>query len=237
MNNTKTNNLRKMGGVTALLASTLAFANSVEAINLIGNYTPPPNDQAGSGIDSIFSQRAVGFTLPALPAGTTGYRLDSIVLRLQNYITPTDTALLQIYADPTGTSTSNRPLVQNLQSVLFAANTPSGSNTAGNFSFTPNSPFTFAANTRYWLLVDATAGNYTWRSNNTGITPAGVATFISPAGYQISNDNGVNYASSTVFNSFNINATAVPFEFEATGGLVMLGGAWLLHKHLQKKKT
>ena len=187
-------------------------------------------------IRSGIAQKAVGFTLPT----GTSYQLDNIVLRLFNYNTVTDgtVALLQIYADPNRGSTSPKGPGTILQSVLFT-NPSSRSNVANNFTFAPDptTPFTFAANTRYWLLVDATAGNYTWRSNNTGITPAGVATFISPAGYQISNDNGVNYASSTVFNSFNINATAVPFEFEATGGLVMLGGAWLLHKHLQKKKT
>ena len=159
-------------------------------------------------------------------------------MRLAGYNTTTDTALLQIYADPTGTSTSASPLVLNLQSVLFA-NPPSSNDLVNNFTFRPATPFTFAADTRYWLLVDATAGDYVWTGDSGNITPAGVATFISPNGYQSSTDNGVTYTADTIFNSFQINATAVPvpFEFEATGGLVMLGGAWLLHKHLQKKKT
>ncbi len=34
----------------------------------------------------------------------------------------------------------------------------------------------------------------------------------------------------------NFSATTpVPFEFEASGGLAMLGGAWLLRRHFQKK--
>jgi hypothetical protein len=33
------------------------------------------------------------------------------------------------------------------------------------------------------------------------------------------------------------NATPVPFEFEPTGGLMVLSGAWLLSRHLKKKKS
>ena len=156
-------------------------------------------------------------------------------MRLLNYnTTGGDVALLQIYAD--GAKTSTSPLGATLQSVLF--NNPiSNSNVVTNFTFAPTSTFTFAADTRYWLLVDTTAGSYTWRSNGTPITPTGSATFVTPNGYQSSNTSGTSYAGDGIFNSFQINATAVPFEFEATGGLVMLGGAWLLHKHLQKKKT
>ena len=231
MNNTKTNNLRKMGGVTALLASTLAFANSVEAISLIGNYSST-NDGLSNAITSNARQKAVGFTLPT----GTSYQLDNIVLRLQNYNTGAgDDALLQIYADTTKASID--PSGTTLQPVLFT-NPPSGSDATGNFTFTPTSTFTFAADTRYWLLVDVTTGDYTWTANSPAITPTGISG-ITSISYQSSFDDGGAYSANTVFNSFQINATAVPvpFEFEATGGLVMLGGAWLLHKHLQKKKT
>ena len=232
MNNTKTNNLRKMGGVTALLASTLAFANSVEAISLIGNYTPA-NDDAGNSISSISpSQKAVGF---ALPTGTS-YELNNIILRLSNYNTDTvalggsdDVAVLEIYA---GGTTS--PSGATLQSVTF--NKPiSSSDIPSNVSFTPTSPFTFDASTRYWLVVRAIDGDdYNWTADSSNIEPTGISSFEH---YALSNNNGGSYTANETFSSFTINATAVPFEFEATGGLVMLGGAWLLHKHLQKKKT
>ena len=154
-------------------------------------------------------------------------------LELYDTVNGGDVARLQIYADAARTSTS--PLGATFQSVVFS-NPTSNSNTVNNFSFAPTSTFTFAADTRYWLLVDTTAGFYFWRANNPSITPTGISgiTFNS---YQRSTNNGASYDDDTTFNSFEINATAVPFEFEATGGLVMLGGAWLLHKHLQKKKT
>jgi len=134
--------------VTALLATTLAFSSSAEAINLIGNL--PANDFDGSLIGDMPPDQlgAVGFTLPV----GVGYQLDNIVLRLSEYNTSTDVALLQIYADPAKTSTS--PLGTTLQSVFFA-NPTSASDGASNFTFTPTSNFTFAADTKYWLLVDA----------------------------------------------------------------------------------
>jgi hypothetical protein len=41
----------------------------------------------------------------------------------------------------------------------------------------------------------------------------------------------------TVFQGNFTAATPVPFEFEPTGGLLVLGGGWLLRRHLKKKST
>lgn len=38
------------------------------------------------------------------------------------------------------------------------------------------------------------------------------------------------------FTGFNIDVTLVPFEFEASAGVAILGGAWLLRKKLLNKK-
>jgi hypothetical protein len=86
-------------------------------------------------------------------------------------------------------------------------------------------------------LVDATAGDdYNWSGNNSAITPTGISG-ITHNGYQFSDNNGSSYSSSTIFNSFEIQATEVPFEFEASGGVAILGGAWLWRKQLQKRKV
>lgn len=212
--------------MTALLATTLAFSSSAEAINLIGNL--PANDFAGGsigddGFDNI--QTAVGFTLPV----GVGYQLDNIVLRLASYDTSTDVALLQIYADATKTSTS--PLGATLQSVFFN-NPTSNSDAASDFTFTPTANFTFAADTRYWLLVDATSGIYNWNGSFPAVTPTGVATFNSN---QNSYDNGASYFNETTGYSFQVNATAVPFDFSPQFGIAVLGGGWLLRKRFFKK--
>jgi hypothetical protein len=71
-------------------------------------------------------------------------------------------------------------------------------------------------------------------------------------GITFSDQNGNLYASGTevsvtvpqtaydlVFqgNFSATSATAVPFEFETTSGLAILGGAWLVRKRLQQKKS
>jgi hypothetical protein len=41
----------------------------------------------------------------------------------------------------------------------------------------------------------------------------------------------------TVFQANFSPPTPVPFEFDPTGGLMVLGGGWLLRRHLKKKKS
>jgi len=211
--------------VTALLATTLAFSSSAEAINLIGNL--PSNDLEGFPIDDGGTQVAVGFTLPV----GVGYQLDNIVLRLGNYsATEGDVALLQIYADAAKNSSS--PLEATLQSVFFT-NPISNSAAINDFTFIPTANFTFAADTRYWLLVDATSDFYVWNGSSPAVTPTGVAAFNS---YQVSFDDGGSYFNDTNRYSFQVNATPVPFDFSPQFGIAVLGGGWLLRKKFKKSK-
>jgi hypothetical protein len=156
-------------------------------------------------------------------------------LRLQNYNTNAgDVALLQIYQDLNKTSTNPNGAV--LQSGLLFTNPSSSSDTVNNFNFTPTSTFTFLADTRYWLLADATAGSYDWKANTPAITPTGISG-ITLSGNQFSTNNGTSYSTSGVLNSFDIQATPVPFDFDPSFGVAVLGGGWLLRKHLKKKKS
>jgi hypothetical protein len=200
---------------------------------LIGNYSST-NDSNGTSIGSS-AQKAVGFTLPT----GSDYTLENITLRLNNYNTDGgDVALLQIYQDINKTSTNPNSAV--LQSSLEFLNPISSSDTVNNFTFTPTSTFTFLADTRYWLLVDATAGGYNWRRNNPSITPTGISG-ITSNGYQRSTNNGGSYSNFPFSYSFDIQATQVatpvPFDFDPSFGVAVLGGGWLLRKHLKKKKS
>ena len=71
------------------------------------------------------------------------------------------------------------------------------------------------------------SGFITYRENSTNPYPNG-AEFIGT-----SNETGFD----TVFQGNFSSATPVPFEFEPTGGLMVLGGGWLLRRHLKKKKS
>jgi hypothetical protein len=230
-------NLPKWGGVVATLASLLAISQPAQALTLFGNYSST-NDAGFTLLTSTNSAvKAVGFDLPV----GTAYTFDSVRLRLRNYNTTTgDVARVRIFADPAGTTTSTAPNFATPQALLFST-LPSSSDLAGNFDFTPTTTFTFLANTRYWLVVDATAGSFDWTSDifNSGITPSGIAGFTGNS-YRTSSNGGSSYSTSTLFNSFQINATqvaAVPFEFNPALGLVAVGGFWLVQKRLKNKSN
>ncbi|MEI6429642.1 MAG: hypothetical protein WCO45_14850 [Pseudanabaena sp. ELA607] len=55
-------------------------------------------------------------------------------------------------------------------------------------------------------------------------------------GYVTQSVSGNLTGSDTVFSAnFSAGATAVPFEFETSSGLAILGGAWLLRRHLKNR--
>jgi hypothetical protein len=202
---------------------------------LVGN-----NTTTGTGGQTIntSAQKAVGFTLPT----GSDYTLDNIVLRLFSYRTngtgnDNDFPLLQIYADSAKTSTN--PIGLTPQSVSFVR-PASASNSGAAFTFTPTtSTFTFLADTRYWLLVDVTSGNFVWADTFPSAAPTSDIGVTNIA-YRISFDNGVTYTTDGFNSGFVINATAatpVPFDFDPSLGVAVLGGGWLLRKHLKKKKS
>jgi hypothetical protein len=221
--------LLQIFGMTGILLSSPFAANQAGAVGLLGNY-PPANDLGLPPSINGTRQKAIGFTLPS----GTSYQLDNVVLRLGNYDTSIDTALLQVFSDSNLTSTN--PNSASLQALIF--NNPSSStNAVGDFTFSPNGSFTFLANTRYWLLVDATLGEFDWRVDTTitpfGTSPTGIVTFN---GYQGSLDNGANYGLSGTFNSFQINATPIPFEFSPFASRTLIGGLYFGKRFLKSQR-
>ena len=198
-------NFQKMGGVVASLVSILALSHPAKAVTLFGNYSST-NDGSGTAISATISTtgKAIGFTLPV----STDYTLDSVSLRLSNYNTTAgDVVRLQIYRDSAKTSTS--PLGTTPESLTF--NNPSSANNAvGDFSFTPTTNFTFLADTRYWLLMTFSSGSAVWTANNPSVAPTGISGMVNN-GYKFTN-GGVTYNTSDRFNSFQIDATPVPFS-------------------------
>jgi hypothetical protein len=218
--------LFKLFATTGILISSFLAVSEVGAAVLLGNYPPANNLGLPPSINGN-RQKAIGFTLPS----GTDYQLDNLVLRLGNYDTFVDTAFLQVFADSGLTSTN--PNNASLQAISFN-NPTSSNNAAADFTFSPNGSFTLLANTRYWLLIDSTLGEFDWLADTSispfGTSPSGLATFN---GYQGSGDNGLNYGSSGTFNSFQINATPVPFEFSPLAGLTLIGGVYFGRKFLK----
>ncbi|NCR72513.1 MAG: hypothetical protein GPI93_15605 [Microcystis aeruginosa LG13-12] len=138
--------------------------------------------------------KAFAFTLPA----GNNYSLDNVILRLRDYETG-DAPLVQIRNDVGGSNPGSTVLAN------FTNPTPQGVGVF-NYTFTPTSPFTFAAVTKYWLYVTSAIGNFFWNASSPNKTPTGIAT---SSGVRASGDGGATFGNSSVLNSFQINATEI----------------------------
>jgi hypothetical protein len=219
-----------LGATTAIAWGWISVAPG-HAINLIGNL--PSNDggvtilSSGSGTNV----KAVSFTLPT----GTDYILENAVLRLGNYDS-TDVFQVQIRNDTGGL---------NPGSTVLANFTLPGFQGSGNFNyaFTPATAFTFQQNTKYWLYVDISPGSggsgaINWLRSDPSVTPTGEASF---GAYRVGRQIGgqTTFGGSTALNSFQVNATAVPWETDALpviGSTVLFGlGLWGKNKFAQRK--
>lgn len=212
-----------------LAAVALLTASPARALDLLTNQ-PPSTGNSGFSINNTNRQAAVGFDLPT----GSNYDLKTIDLRLSGYVTTGgDDAQLQIYKDTARTSINPNGAV--LQSLLTFTNSGSTSPALTIFTFTldPTTPFTFEANTRYWLLLEANTGNFFWQLDANAFTSDVGVTSI---GAVSSTDDGATYSILTPSPSFKITVapgavpapTPVPFAFDGGLGLVALGGlGWL----------
>jgi hypothetical protein len=187
-----------LGAVTTLTLGSIAAPSY--AISIIDNL-PATNDNLSSTI-SASANTAVSFTIPA---GNTDYILNTVILRLGGYAAAGDTPVLTIRQGGALNPSSN---------VVANFTNPAGQGAANRaYTFTPTTSFTFLANTRYWLYLSASAGsgNFTWRGSDDGATntPSGIATF---GAYRQTINGGTSFSAGTNFNTFAVDATAVPWE-------------------------
>jgi hypothetical protein len=202
-------NLQKIG-VIAALATTLAISDSAFALNLIQNTVS--NNAAGG---SRFGQ---SFVIDPLGTGSL-LSLDSWTFAFNGLgnATTAQTFTLSIYngvgnggikvGDSTGTATI--ATFAGFDSVVWS------------FSGLPQ----LIDKSTYTTVLN---GNAQLRYSEFDPYPNGFLT------------SGTGIPSTNFDTAFRANfsaATAVPFEFEPTGGLAILGGGWLLRRHLKKKKA
>lgn len=199
---------------SALIAGSLALAvagTSASAAVVIGNY-PFANDGTQSAGLNLTRRKALSFTMPA----GTGYNITSVTLRLGNYITPTDTVVLEI-RDHTGATTAPG------LSILGTFTAPaSGAAANADFVFTPNGTVTLQPATSYWIYAYGTVGAFDWKASNPGITPTGIATYA--GGSLFSTTSGSTWTVSASLNTFQIDGELVPAPAAlAALGLGLLG--------------
>ena len=157
----------------------------------------PPLDDDAQGIVSSGTLRAVSFTTASTP-----FYVTTATLRLVNYISTTDTALLSLRLDDGGAPSDS------IYALLIAP--VSASNTVNNFVFTTTSAVTLAGNTTYWLVIAATSNTetFSWTRPEDPVTPTGIATFGVQA---ISEDSGAEWSDGgSGPHSFAINGVPEP---------------------------
>jgi hypothetical protein len=168
--------------------------NPVRAAVLIGNL--PQTNDIFFGTTAINIVRAFSFTLPA----GNNYSLDNAILRLGGY-DATESLGIQIRDDNGGSNPGS--------TVLASFTSPVGQGAANfSYTFTPTSPFTFNAGTKYWLYFQPISGTVTWRGSNPPEALTGIATFTNNL---VSTNSGATFANvpNNFVGSFQINATEI----------------------------
>ena len=194
------------GGVTAIFAVSLSLAESALAINLTVSNPTAAN---------FTNQTNVGQSFINDPTTGTG-----ATIFLNDWTFTFDTS---INADAARTKTLSIYSGGGNGGTLLASSTTT---TPVTFATLPSVRWTFASGVS---LVDTQPYTAVIQGTTSGIS-------ISGSTYP----NGALYlGASTIANDLtfegNFSATPVPFEFEASGGLAMLGAGWLLRKRFQKK--
>ncbi|MBD2149749.1 hypothetical protein H6F44_06360 [Pseudanabaena sp. FACHB-1277] len=225
--------------IAALCTSAVSISvltDSANAISLIGNL-----DGTNGTASLIDTDRTltVQFTTPNLPTANDKFQLNNIRLRVSNFRTNStapsaDKVLLSITDNANGNSFFGDDLFTTFSSPTSTVNTPR------TITFTPSSTFFFERNTTYWLSVAAfdSGTTFNWISNAANTAPTGGLASLGAGGYKYTVDAGGDGFTAAVpsFGSFDVDVTQVPFEFEASGGLVILGGLFLARRLKARKK-
>ncbi len=164
---------------------------------IISNLDTSNGNSSTNNLSSIRS-KGMGF---AMPAGVD-YSLDDVTLRLR-FVTSTSNPVVQLWSN----SATNQPL-----SPMITLNNPAFVSTAGlpaNYDFTPPTPFTLHASTKYWLVVyrGETGFTFNWDANDPPIVPSGIATHF---GARFDGNGPPPTVNSTILNSYAIDATPIP---------------------------
>ena len=214
----KTESLMKMGGVIALLATTLAVSDSATALNLtIGNTSNSTAVDNGGG-------NTIGQSFINDPSGIgTSILLNDWTFAVSDLFGDplSSAATLKIYAGTGIGGTEIGSVTTYDSSVTLAGFTAAKWTFVGGLSLIDNQTYTAAVTSSDNLsFVASDANPY-------------------PNGYLTTTDSGlagiIGQSYDTMFSANFSESTPIPFEFEGTGGLLVLGGGWLLRRHLKKR--
>ncbi len=207
----------------ALLATTLAISDSAMAINLtIGNASSNTNVQNGDGstIGQSFINDPTSITGASILLNNWTFNVSEFDFDTSNFnpLLP-NTATLNIYAG-TGIGGELKGWATTYTTAGSGFDSTATWTFAGGLSLIDNQTYTAAVISSAFLSFAASDANLYLDGILTRSVSGNLTSF------------------DTVFSAnFSEAPTAVPFEFEPTGGLLVLGGGWLLRRHLKKRAS
>jgi hypothetical protein len=148
----------------------------------------------GDGSTSL-TLNSTTFTGASFTMGSQAYSLSDVQITLEN--NPSSGTIFQLESDASGKPSS---------AVLFTFTTPTFGSGLATYTFPVSSPFTLAANSKYWLVGLTNSGSTSWVASNTSTNPAGGgATFGS---YSFSASSGASWSNLSGFTpEFQVNGT------------------------------
>ena len=200
------------------------FAPVGQAGIILGNL-PASNDNAGTDFLTI-QYKAMGFQMGAAAANleSVTFRYEMLEINRANFIGGS----MYIYSDLAGLPGSSLAFIPT--AFILADGT-------FEVTFSPILPFTLAANTAYWLVLNgqpvSTQGPlpFRWLASSPGITPAGpLATHT--GGY--TSTDGINWNNSTILNSYQLNGTVPEPGTVWLGGLALASLAGRFRRRAQR---
>jgi hypothetical protein len=195
-----------------LFSVALASSQAHSEVVIFGNM--PGNDATQTAL-AAGRVKALSFTI-----GSQDTNLGSLVLRLENYDDALDTMEVELLNDIGGVNPGS--------TVLATFTAPAGQG-AGitDYYYTPSSPFTLQASTKYWLSIEYISGDgVNWKASSPSAAPTGIATFD---GQRYSTNSGATWGNSSIINSFQLTDTIVsPIVSQVPEPSAVFSTAWLL---------
>jgi hypothetical protein len=205
--------------VIALLATTLAVSDSATAINLtIGNASSNTNVSGTSAnvVGQSFINDPINGTGASILLNDWTFQVNQRNPPLPASNPLSSAATLNIYAG-TGLGGELKGSTTTYTTDGSGFNSTATWTFAGGLSLIDNQTYTAAVIYSANLIFEASSAN------------------PYADGILTQSDSGNLTSYDTVFSANFSAATPVPFDFEPTGGLLVLGGGWLLRRHLKKR--